>query len=144
MEPTPATILSFLSNLIKPRDYLFFGIPAAGLFIAESINDGIIPFMTIGETAILGGALGIILNKSAMQLLLDKRDKDFTLKASKNYIEYLDELLLNETMLLTHRKIIEGLKASLLSTIAKYDKKIIKYEEFESKFNTLKEIDFDF
>lgn len=100
--------------------------------------------MTIGETAILGGALGIILNKSAMQLLLDKRDKDFTLKASKNYIEYLDELLLNETMLLTHRKIIEGLKASLLSTIAKYDKKIIKYEEFESKFNTLKEIDFDF
>lgn len=140
----PATILSFLTNLIKPRDYLFFGIPSIGLFIAESVNDNIIPFMTVGTTAIVGGGIGILLNKSVIQLILDKNSKTFTLQASENYIKYLDELLANQTMLLSHREVIENIKVSLVSARTKYKKKIITYEEFEAKFNSIKEIDFDF
>jgi hypothetical protein len=140
----PTNILSVLTNLIKQRDYLFFGIPSIGIFIAESISEGVIPFMPVGTSAIVAGVLGMILNKSAVQFALDNKKKRFTLQASKNYVEYLDELLLNQQMLVSHRNVIEAIKMSLESTIAMYEKKIMTYDEFKIKFNSLKDIDFDF
>ncbi len=122
------SFFEILNSLVRPpRDFLLAALPSTGIFILESYNESLIPFLESGHSAICTLVLGISFSK----ILYFTWDRNVLKRKSKKLIKHLEVKSSDESMSRIEKRKLEKLSSIMKSALENFEEKIIDQDKMK-------------
>lgn len=117
-----------LNNLVKPpRDFLLAALPSTGIFILESYNESLIPFLESGHSALCALILGLSLSK----ILHFTCDRQVLKRKAVKLIKRLEVKGAEDGMLKMKKRQLLRLSTILISALENFKEKLIDQDKMK-------------
>lgn len=123
-----------LNNLIKPRDFIFFGLASIPIFLIESYNENFINFLTSTHSATIAGFTGLLLSKANDLTIIKYLNKKKPLKKLKKLNRRVNKEIAKTDITDEKKKIYLDLNKDITTAIEFYNEQLVNESELDERF----------
>lgn len=113
------------------------GVPLLLVFILDSYDENIIPFLEAQTSAVSASGLGWVINKTIVQHFVSKSQVNFTTQKADKFIVALNELVLEDGLTEEEQYNLNVKKDAVIKLKSFYIRGIMNYEDFNDKLTQI-------